>query len=287
MVNQKTCPCCGGRKLESYCKIGEYRILKCSACGSGFTFPRIRGETLSKFYRNEYYSERPLFPIINRLLNLNRISQIQKYKGSGRVLDLGCGDGKFSAAFDKRFWEVSGLDISKEACQLTGRYIKDVFCGNLYQAHYPDDYFDLVTANHTLEHFADFPEILSEVKRILKPNGYFYVEVPNFQSLGTLLLKGEWPTINDLPRHMNHFSEAGLIYLTSGNFEIVKRTNNFFYDIFFLFFLTRLYISRKTKNRVVGIISAIILSPMLVASTFLKRSETINILFKVRESGGG
>lgn len=47
---------------------------------------------------------------------------------------------------------------------------------------FPDNHFDIVLAEHVIEHLTDVIKVIEEVHRILKPGGRFYIEVPHFSS---------------------------------------------------------------------------------------------------------
>jgi 2-polyprenyl-3-methyl-5-hydroxy-6-metoxy-1,4-benzoquinol methylase len=44
---------------------------------------------------------------------------------------------------------------------------------------FPDEYFDVVVSNHVIEHVSDQQLHLSEIARVLKPNGVVYLATPN------------------------------------------------------------------------------------------------------------
>jgi len=66
------------------------------------------------------------------------------------------------------------------------RYIKcDLYPGtpevervDMLAIPYPDETFDLVIANHVLEHVTDDARALEEVRRVLKPGGYAILQTP-------------------------------------------------------------------------------------------------------------
>ncbi len=51
--------------------------------------------------------------------------------------------------------------------------------GDLADAKFPSEYFDYVHVNNVLEHVPNPIELMTECKRILKPDGVFYLSVPN------------------------------------------------------------------------------------------------------------
>ncbi len=59
----------------------------------------------------------------------------------------------------------------------------DIFCGELPDAGYPDNSFEVVTMWHVLEHVTDPNNYLKEIHRILKPDGLLLVAVPNVNNL--------------------------------------------------------------------------------------------------------
>lgn len=106
-------------------------------------------------------------------------------KGS-RILDIGCGPGKFLYRFflTGGKHQLYGLDRNK--C-----LIKEVFSKVCFATHdlndlplpYEDNYFDAVLSTHVIEHLKDPLSLFKEAYRILKPSGFLYVETPNTRSL--------------------------------------------------------------------------------------------------------
>jgi SAM-dependent methyltransferase len=55
----------------------------------------------------------------------------------------------------------------------------NVVQGDLKDASYPDAFFDYVHVNNVLEHVLDPISLLQECRRIIKPDGIFFLSVPN------------------------------------------------------------------------------------------------------------
>lgn len=96
-----------------------------------------------------------------------------------KVLDVGCGNGKTTAALINMDMDVTGLDFSPSAIS----YCISIF-GNKAKFSiaecddmpFADGSFDAVTAVHVLEHLDDvqLKDTISEIKRILVPGGLVF-----------------------------------------------------------------------------------------------------------------
>jgi|SaaInlStandDraft_3_1057020.scaffolds.fasta_scaffold132465_1 2-polyprenyl-3-methyl-5-hydroxy-6-metoxy-1,4-benzoquinol methylase len=99
------------------------------------------------------------------------------------ALDIGCGKGKVLLEIKKKYPKISlkGVEFDKENikyCSLAGIETEaiDLECKKL---PYETLSMDIVVCNHVLEHLKNIFNIVDEVQRILKPNGYFIIGVPN------------------------------------------------------------------------------------------------------------
>jgi 2-polyprenyl-3-methyl-5-hydroxy-6-metoxy-1,4-benzoquinol methylase len=103
------------------------------------------------------------------------------------VLDLGCGTGYGSALLAGDCASVTGVDISAEAIGYArAKYaapglaydtIDKIEHGS--RLRFADASFDAVISFQVIEHVADVPSYLLEVKRLLKPGGVFIVATPD------------------------------------------------------------------------------------------------------------
>lgn len=123
------------------------------------------------------------------------------------VLDLGCGDGKFTSlwsGFLANPPEVLGCDIAAERINEAIRYgrLRHAVAVEGSSLPFGDGSFGTVIANSVLTHIPEIDQIMAEVSRILKSGGYFFATVPgpDFENqLATVrLLKGiglHWPAL--------------------------------------------------------------------------------------------
>lgn len=113
------------------------------------------------------------------------VNILQKYlPEKGKVLDLGCGDGKLTEiAFDKFDYQnliLIGIDSDKDETTYAARnpiYTRVHTC-LASQIPEPDETFDHCISNSVLEHIEDIDATIAEVSRLLKPNGSFTITVP-------------------------------------------------------------------------------------------------------------
>ena len=118
----------------------------------------------------------------------------KKWMGkNNKVLDLGCRDGILTRHFTEGN-VVTGLDIDKQALEDCRKNlnIETIWSDFSLQIPLPKSSFDVVVAGEVIEHLP-YPEItVSEISRILKPDGLFIGSVPNSYHLKNRLrvLKG-------------------------------------------------------------------------------------------------
>lgn len=116
------------------------------------------------------------------------------------VLDIGCGSGHGSNTLATKFKTVHGVDIAEEAIAYAKEHWQktniNFSIGDSLNIPFSDNTFDVVVAFEVFEHLTDWRKFLSEIKRVLKPNGKVYLSTPN----KTLYSPGTKKPIN--PHHV-------------------------------------------------------------------------------------
>jgi len=141
-----------------------------------------------------------------------RLAQIQKYGVVGKkYLDVGCATGIFlEAALDKGF-DVTGIELSEEACSAASESVRvkivvaDV---NKYIRESGTKY-DLVTAYDILEHVQDPRAFLCDILGALAPGGVLAIATPATDHFLRKLMGKSWPMLQPL-QHTFMFSQRGL-----------------------------------------------------------------------------
>lgn len=133
----------------------------------------------------------------------------------GKLLDVGCGGGRYLYRMQRRGWQVEGVDFDEQATRRASEsYGIKAYTGDLRAAKLPADNYDAITMSHTIEHLVDPEAILRECFRVLKPGGRLVLVTPNVESSAAKLFGAFWRGWEP-PRHLQLFSPNSLRQLTS------------------------------------------------------------------------
>jgi SAM-dependent methyltransferase len=133
----------------------------------------------------------------------------------GKLLDVGCGDGRFLRHAKEQGFEVWGIDFDKKSVENVKRSlgIDTVFAMSLEEfyeyAKEKNLKFDVIIFFEVLEHQDKPREFLERVKGLLKEGGYIAGSVPNRERLFVEIywkyFHGDHP-----PHHFLRFSKSSL-----------------------------------------------------------------------------
>jgi len=266
----KNCDICGNKKFKFLFSIrdknmgipGKFNMVECKKCGLFFINPRPSFKELDKYYsleeyyfnnkiRKSYQNNKIKFRLFlyNLYFNKNKKNVLLKIMFSPikfmlrstkispnkKILDIGCSSGQFISEMK----ELGLIPHGIEPINFNSKVAKELnIKKDLIGAKYNDDYFDIITLNHVLEHINNPNEILKEIKRILSPNGYLIIGVPNKHCLAYWIFGKNWYQL-DVPRHLMTYSDKLLIkFLKKKEFKIVgtlynSRPSQFVESLFF------------------------------------------------------
>ncbi|MDC1179954.1 bifunctional demethylmenaquinone methyltransferase/2-methoxy-6-polyprenyl-1,4-benzoquinol methylase UbiE [Flavobacteriaceae bacterium] len=127
------------------------------------------------------------YDILNRVISFGidvswrkKIVKILKSKNPSTILDVATGTGDLAIAMVKtNAQKIIGLDISKGMLDVGIEKIKDrnlnntieMVIGDSENLEYENDFFDAVTVSFGVRNFESLDSGLSEIFRVLKPNG--------------------------------------------------------------------------------------------------------------------
>ncbi len=166
---------------------------------------------MKDYYPRGYYEN--LASIDKKLYHWYQEGKLHKLRTQskgGRLLEVGCNEGLFLHLARQAGWETQGVEIAELGAVYAREILNlEVFNGELIEANFPDEYFDVVTFWHVLEHLLDPQLDLREAHRILKLDGLLIVDVPNIASWQAKVFSSNWKAL-DIPRHLYHFSPDSL-----------------------------------------------------------------------------
>ena len=224
------CPSCGHGAFErSY--IGEvrfgafeYAYHRCLGCGSLYASPMPSPELLDEIYSpryvNEHYSEssEATFSLDLEAEATQALRQAARYRPGGRLLDVGCGAGRFLRAAAEAGFAAEGHELTAGAAagaaERSGRPVHTGPLAELCGA------YDIVHMADVLEHSPRPSVLLSEAVGLLAKHGVLVLRGPleNQRNLfhSVTVLQREARTrivgaapVEMPPYHVNLFTLAG------------------------------------------------------------------------------
>jgi ubiquinone/menaquinone biosynthesis C-methylase UbiE len=104
-----------------------------------------------------------------------------------RVLDVGCGKGRFARLFKEQEpeAEIWGLDISEEMLRFVPEGIH-TRAGSMTELPFEDGWFDGAYATESLEHAVETGKAVDEICRVVKPGGRIAIIDKNAEAWGRL-----------------------------------------------------------------------------------------------------
>ena len=165
--------------------------------------PELRDEIRSSFddaARDEEHFPSTIDP---RIYHVKLILEHLGDLAGRRVLDVGCGKGRFARIVKERHpaADVWGLDISEEMLRHvpTGIHTR---AGSMTELPFEDGYFDGAYATESLEHAVEIDKAVGEICRVVKPGGRIAVIDKNAEHWGRLKTPEweKWFTRGELER---------------------------------------------------------------------------------------
>jgi 2-polyprenyl-3-methyl-5-hydroxy-6-metoxy-1,4-benzoquinol methylase len=136
-----------------------------------------------------------LFANQNYILSeLDKVFNFYDIELKGNILDVGCSMGGllYSLYYSTKFDFIAGIDIDNTAVEMAKEYKTinnisndDVFVdiGSIFELPFPDKKFDFIIMKDVGEHLENKENLelaMRELKRILKDDGYIFIETPNY-----------------------------------------------------------------------------------------------------------
>lgn len=258
MEKLTTCPVCDESRIELFGEIKDhfltretFHLSKCEHCGFLFTNPRPEKTDLGKYYQSEEYFSHSkkkkglisfLYNSVKNYALQQKYRLITKHKKSGRILDIGCATGEFLHHFKTRGWQTMGIEPADQprnfAIENYGLEVKpEESISNL-----EPESFDVITMWHVLEHVPDLNTRIKQIYRLLKPDGFLLIALPNYLSWEARHYKTYWAGY-DVPRHLYHFTPDTISLLLKKYSFTISNIIPMKFDAFYVSLLSEKYIS--------------------------------------------
>ena len=199
----------------------------CRSCGvvqkiADSEFERECSEIYSSYavYHQGQGEEQQVFeqsggmPLSRSEFLLKQVLQRIHLPETGRLLDIGCGNGNLLKSFVRMcpYWKLNGSELDD-------KYQKEIEEIQNMEAFYVcgieeiTGNFDMITMLHTLEHIIDPISFLKKLRLKLKPDGILLIEVPDYRQNPFDLVIAD---------HCSHFDLKNLtMLLNASGFDII------------------------------------------------------------------
>lgn len=199
---------------------GTWSIRECLICTLEQTQPVPSASELKTLYESHYnfpalseasakaYTDRRerflMSPLYQLMLAVDGDISFHGVRGSGRLLDVGCNEGRGLTLYRRNGFAPEGLELNSVAAA-TARARGFVVHEQDLHDFRPEQPFDRVVLSNVLEHALDPRQMLGDVHRVLRPGGEVWISLPNSKSWLRRLFGRFW--INwHVPFHITHFS---------------------------------------------------------------------------------
>jgi len=149
---------------------------------------------------------------------------LNQYGKNKKIIDLGCGEGVLVKEFNKKSFDIIGLDLNYQS-----KFVKR---GNILNTKYPNNSFDIILCLDVIEHLSFHEQniAIQEMSRILKSGGKLIITIPNLAHLASrfsFFFLGKLLRTSKIDRHIGDRPISEHLKLLKFNFTILKRKGFF------------------------------------------------------------
>lgn len=218
------CYICDSARNWFYAEEDGYTLVKCSECGLLYVEDPPKMNEISGAFQECTYKDRDVTGVFNDAkipFYLNAIEELfgGELSAIKTWLDVGCGHGEFMAAvkeYSNRMISVKGTELNarkRESARTRGLDV-DYFDIEVHKNTY-----DAVSLLNVFSHLPDPPSFLSDLKRLLNPQGELILQTGDTANLSP---KDHYRPFG-LPGHLCFASEKIIVYLLERlDFEIIS-----------------------------------------------------------------
>jgi len=214
-----SCPLCQTGRIRQRYRHAPLPIQYCENCDIEFLDPQTSDAELVRIYSEQYFigagdadAQRHVSDLKSRTAALY-LERLRARKRTGRLLEIGCGQGDFLLQARAAGYTVSGLDFSAHAVAVTNDKAGSAIAqaGDLSTAAFPENHFDAVVMFDLIEHVRNPADLLQSAWRVLKPGGTLMLVTPAHDSLTARWMGVHWMEYK--AEHLYYFSRSSLCHL--------------------------------------------------------------------------
>lgn len=206
-------------------------IVRCLHCGIVYAKRRLNEHGLPKYWGD--YLSRVHVQDQDAVEKRNRMYQIDydfshQYVQSGKVLDVGCGNGSFMAVYEQHGYDVVGVEFGKEAAETAAKN-HQVRCGVFDEMDFEQEKFDLVIFRGVLQYVSYPTKYLEKAVSLLTTGGRLFITAqPNMNSFAFRLFGKRFTQPVTGADFIGYTEEVLSSYLQS--FGLQKVGERYFYE---------------------------------------------------------
>lgn len=131
-------------------------------------------------------------------------------KDAKKVLEVGCGEGKFSSILTEQGRETWVIEPDQQSAEIASKSVYKVLQGSIDEklSEVPDHFFDVIVMNDVIEHLTEPWDDIKKLKNKLKDTGVFVSSIPNVRyakNLFHVLFKRDWKYTDDRILDITHY----------------------------------------------------------------------------------
>ena len=181
---QTGCLLCEEKEGEPLFLRNGKSFVRCPRCGLIYDDSPPSVREIQEYYEKTYYEnfgERTsLIQKARHSLYRDFFSECERFRRTGRLLDIGCGYGDFLKRAQERGWEVWGIEPSRQASESARRELNaEILNQNIEKVDFPEDYFDVITLWNVIDCLPDPRGAIRKIRQWLSPGGRLVIRTPN------------------------------------------------------------------------------------------------------------
>jgi SAM-dependent methyltransferase len=221
MEPSRACPACDrttGHVLRF--RTNGCDILQCGSCGLGRT--DASGFDPAVYYTEDYFSGGRsdgyadyvgAEPVLRREF-ARSVDFVRRYRGNGRLLELGCAYGFFLKEAARHF-EVAGIELSAQAADHGRRAGLNILSGSANETTLRQiGHVDVIVLFDVIEHLPEPRETLALCCQHLNPGGIIVITTGDFGSMVARLTGVRWRLMTP-PQHLWFFTQESVRRLSA------------------------------------------------------------------------